>query len=489
MFTHDFKRHLIRIPCVMVIAFGLFKAAAHGQDEGEGAPQSLPSSTQTQINKPSVEQALVPEGVFVMQLAEALKLGRVADEAKAEDLLSGLGIEPKNGWIAEYPVTPAVLGDVEKGILAASKQGKIALKKDQALKVVNDVKTRLGLNVSPGLKAAAGPVSKRGNMTIYSYTDSKGEIYYTDVYDSIPKAYRNKVRTISRPAPHGLSGSADDNTTEAPGPEYMANPNTEDINDYYAEQGPPIVTYYSPPDPYSYLYSWVPYPFWSTGFYFPGFFVLNNFHRHVSFNRHPYFVSHHESRAAFHNPLRGDAFNRAMPSQATPNGIAPSHWFSSRTAQAGASAIVSFNHIRNPGINRIPVSQMNASGHLFSPGENSRILNNAPAVLNGPAMRYRETFRHAPYYGRSTFNSPVFNQVPVMQSPPRVYSSPDFGHDRGFQSFHSFNGNVSGGFRQGGAFGGFSGGGNFGHAGSFTGGGNFGHGGSFAGGARGGGHR
>ena len=50
-----------------------------------------------------------------MQLAEALKLGPVADEAKAEELLSGLGIEPKNGWIAEYPVTPEVLGDIETG--------------------------------------------------------------------------------------------------------------------------------------------------------------------------------------------------------------------------------------------------------------------------------------------------------------------------------------------------------------------------------------
>ena len=43
-----------------------------------------------------------------MQLAEALKLGPVPDEAKAEELLSSLGIEPKNGWLAEYPVTPDV---------------------------------------------------------------------------------------------------------------------------------------------------------------------------------------------------------------------------------------------------------------------------------------------------------------------------------------------------------------------------------------------
>jgi hypothetical protein len=69
---------------------------------------------------PPVAQTLVPEGVFATQLAEALKLGSVPNEAKAEELLSSLGIEPKNGWLAEYPVTPKVLGEIEKGISVAS---------------------------------------------------------------------------------------------------------------------------------------------------------------------------------------------------------------------------------------------------------------------------------------------------------------------------------------------------------------------------------
>jgi hypothetical protein len=111
----------------------LLSTVSHGQDEGDDiAPPPTPSTIQTDTNSPPVAQTLVPEGVFAMQLAKALKLGSLQDEAKAEELLSSLGIEPKNGWLAEYPVTPDVLGDVEKGISVASDQGKIKLTKDQA---------------------------------------------------------------------------------------------------------------------------------------------------------------------------------------------------------------------------------------------------------------------------------------------------------------------------------------------------------------------
>ena len=135
MFTHIQKRHFILVVRALLIALSLLSTASHGQDEKNDAQLPPPSITQTGSNLASVEQTLVPESVFAMQLAEALKLGPVADEAKAEELLSSLGIEPKNGWIAEYPVTPEVLGDVEKGIAMASDQGKIALTKDQALKL------------------------------------------------------------------------------------------------------------------------------------------------------------------------------------------------------------------------------------------------------------------------------------------------------------------------------------------------------------------
>ncbi|ESS73409.1 hypothetical protein MGMO_22c00060 [Methyloglobulus morosus KoM1] len=130
MFAHPCKSHSFRISSVLLIVLCLFSTASRSQDEGGGAPSPTTATIQPGTNSPSIDQALVPEGVFAEQLAESLKLGPVVtDEAKAEALLSGLGVEPKNGWIAEYPVTPDVLGDIENGVSKASDQGKITLRK------------------------------------------------------------------------------------------------------------------------------------------------------------------------------------------------------------------------------------------------------------------------------------------------------------------------------------------------------------------------
>ncbi|HET6460186.1 MAG TPA: hypothetical protein VFG29_05295 [Syntrophales bacterium] len=39
-----------------------------------------------------------------------------------------------------------------------------------------------------------------------------------------------------------------------------------------------------PPPDFYYLYAWIPYPFWCSGFWVPGFFVLNDFHRIIVSN-------------------------------------------------------------------------------------------------------------------------------------------------------------------------------------------------------------
>jgi len=75
-----------------------------------------PPTDRAGANSPPVEQALVPEGFFAIQLVEALKMGQAQDEAQAENMLSSVGIEPKNGWIAGYPVTPPIIGEIEKGV-------------------------------------------------------------------------------------------------------------------------------------------------------------------------------------------------------------------------------------------------------------------------------------------------------------------------------------------------------------------------------------
>ena len=49
------------------------------------------------------------------------------------------------------------------------------------------------------------------------------------------------------------------------------------IDNYYYDEGPPVVTYYPPPYDYGYLYAWDPFPFWWGGISYPGFFILTDF--------------------------------------------------------------------------------------------------------------------------------------------------------------------------------------------------------------------
>ena len=394
MFIHILKRHFILVVRTLLVALSVLSTASHGQGEKNGVPLPSPSTTQTGSNLPSVEQTLVPESVFAMQLAEALKLGPVADEAKAEELLSGLGIEPKNGWIAEYPVTPEVLGEVEKGIAKASDQGKITLKKDRALKVFGEVNARFGFDVKPGPNPPAGLIKKPGNTTIYSYIDNKGETYFTDDLDSIPKANRKHMKIISQAALNKALGSIGGGSSQAPGPQYTAKPNPEAINQQYEEQGPPLVTYYVPPVPYSYLYSWVPYPFWSTGFYYPGYFVLKDFHRRVVVNRHPYFVTHHHGGGSdFSRSLSTGSVNRGFQRQFKPDRMDHYRGFSTPNAQSGARAIVEHNPNRNGFTNGTAGSRMDTSRRPFSSSGNSGTFGNTPVVPNGRIVMPNDMFR------------------------------------------------------------------------------------------------
>jgi hypothetical protein len=84
-------------------------------------------------------QRLVREGSFAMKLVEALKIGEVKSEAEAESKLASVGIAPKNGWIADYPVTPDIIGELQNTIGAALDSGKLATKKDEAMKAFKDL--------------------------------------------------------------------------------------------------------------------------------------------------------------------------------------------------------------------------------------------------------------------------------------------------------------------------------------------------------------
>ena len=148
-------------------------------------------------------------------------------------MLSAAGIEPKNGWIADYPVTPDIVAEIEASVAAAAEAKKIGLGKDEAQKAVAGLDADLGLNIQPG-----------------SPPQATGE-----VQEAVP-----------------------------PG---------EVVNNYYYDYGPPVVTYYPPPWDYDYLYAWVPFHFWCGGFFFDGFFVLHDFHRQIHFHNHDFVVTNH----------------------------------------------------------------------------------------------------------------------------------------------------------------------------------------------------
>jgi hypothetical protein len=238
MFAPDCQQR-VHVAVLFLAAGCLFSAAVYSRDGNHKTPPALPSSlVSAALEPPPVEQALVPESVFAMRLAEALKLGAPENAAQAEALLSGLGIEPENGWISDFPVTPSVLGEIEASLAAAVDQGKLGLGREQALRLFREVKTRLGLDVTPAPQAPSGPIPAPDNKAIYRYRDANGLAHYTDVYDAIPEAYRDSVRILTPSTAPALSGGPEGGAAEAPAAEPAPPPPPAGIEDYYRRAGP-----------------------------------------------------------------------------------------------------------------------------------------------------------------------------------------------------------------------------------------------------------
>jgi hypothetical protein len=91
---------------------------------------------QNEQKAPPVSQVLVREGNFAVKLVEVLRLGMAKNEAEAESILATAGIAPKNGWIADYPLTPDIIGELRRAIGVALDSGKLAMNKDEALMAV-----------------------------------------------------------------------------------------------------------------------------------------------------------------------------------------------------------------------------------------------------------------------------------------------------------------------------------------------------------------
>jgi len=214
------KTLLVILATIMVLA--MVPAITYGQEY------------QTDRGSPPISQPLVREGTVALKLVDALTLGKTTSEAEAESLLSSAGISPRNGWIADYPVTPDIAAELRDAVADAAASRSLTMDEDTALAAYDSVMSQYNLALRP---------------------DTSGE------------------------------------TTDALAAESYSDPTV--INNYYVEQGPPVVTYYAPPVTYANLYSWVPYPFWWWNVRFPGFFVLADFHRPFFFRGHRFFVSNH----------------------------------------------------------------------------------------------------------------------------------------------------------------------------------------------------
>lgn len=215
-----------------------------------------PAQAQTKepaANPPPVSQPLVSEGELAIQLAAVLGILSTSDAVEAESALGDSGIAPGNGWIADYPVTPDIIAELRQSVASAAESKQLLLGRDEALKRFDTAIAGFGVTVRP--------------------------------YSSGESAANRPVSCENYPEPAMITKT-------------------------YSGEGPPIVTYYCPPPDYYYLYAWVPYPFWWADFWFPGFFILHDFHRHAFIHNRFILVSNHFTDNRRHRVFRIDPVER-----------------------------------------------------------------------------------------------------------------------------------------------------------------------------------
>jgi hypothetical protein len=130
---------------------------------------------------PPPQRKLVREGFFAMRLAGALKVGEFKSEAEAESKLASVGVLPRNGWIADYPLTPKVITELEKSIAEAADSGKLSMNKDEALKIFQELIQDIGKG-----NVQAEPLTDEQN---YSEQDVPPRAYYYPRYYPNPYYY------------------------------------------------------------------------------------------------------------------------------------------------------------------------------------------------------------------------------------------------------------------------------------------------------------
>ena len=122
---------------ILILLLLMMPAVVHAQAEQE------------KPDTPPIAQPLVREGAVAVKLVSALALGSIEDEAEAESRLGEAGIAPRNGWIADYPVTPDIVGELQAALREAADSGKLSMSRDEALKKLDGSIAEAGLAVKP----------------------------------------------------------------------------------------------------------------------------------------------------------------------------------------------------------------------------------------------------------------------------------------------------------------------------------------------------
>ncbi len=108
----------------------------------------MPAITAAQSGPPPVGGPLVGEGDFAVRLMSTRNLGSAEDD-RSRNPSGDVGIIPRNGWIADYPVTPDILGELQRSVVDAASSRKIQLSREEALKRVNAVNDEYQLSANP----------------------------------------------------------------------------------------------------------------------------------------------------------------------------------------------------------------------------------------------------------------------------------------------------------------------------------------------------
>jgi Domain of unknown function (DUF4124) len=361
---------------------------------------SQPGKTATQA--PSVAAPLIREGDFAIKLVEALKIGQVESEGEAESMLASIGIAPKNGWIADYPVTPDIIGELEKAISEAADAKRLPMGKDEALRVFRTAAVELEL----------------------------------PIIAEIPDRYAESPYPTTPP---------------------YAEPSV--IDNYYYTEGPPVVTYYLPPPDYYYLYGWIPSPFWYSGFYFPGFYILHDFHRVAYRNGHPCNISNHirDHRTGRINTIRPE--KRREGGTVGAGGTPPTRGFNTTEARNGARSIYERSRervamgntttsARDKGLNNRNIASLRSSQgtqrQVYNRESNPSGFNGRNGGSGRPPVVDRRMSRTPNGTGFQGFSERTFSRPNSMnrqygmnfQRPPsgetRSFSPPAWGSERSF---------------------------------------------------------